>query len=44
MITVGMEASDFSLLGSRGERFTLSETIGKKRTLLIFYPVDNTPG
>jgi peroxiredoxin len=39
-----MDAPDFSLTGARGERFTLSETIGTKRTLLIFYPVDNTPG
>jgi peroxiredoxin len=44
MVTVGMDAPGFSLSGARGEQFSLSETIGKKRTLLIFYPVDNTPG
>ncbi len=44
MVTVGMDAPDFSLLGARGDRFTLSDNFGKKRTLLIFYPVDNTPG
>jgi peroxiredoxin Q/BCP len=44
MIKVGMDAPDFSLLGSHGDRFTLSENFGKKRTLLIFYPRDMTPG
>jgi len=44
MIKVGMDAPDFTLLGSHGNEFTLSENFGKKRTLLIFYPRDMTPG
>ena len=44
VVQVGMEAPDFSLLGTSGQRFTLSETRGKKRTLLIFYPLDMTAG
>ncbi len=44
MVKVGMDAPDFSLLGTYGDRFTLSDNFGKKRTLLIFYPRDMTPG
>lgn len=44
MIKVGMDAPDFSLLGTYGDRFTLSDNFGKKRTMLIFYPRDMTPG
>jgi peroxiredoxin Q/BCP len=44
MIQVGMDAPDFSLLGTYGDRFTLSDNFGKKRTMLIFYPRDMTPG
>jgi peroxiredoxin len=44
MVEVGMEAPDFSLLGASGQRFTLSDTRGLKRTLLIFYPQDMTAG
>lgn len=44
MIKTGMDAPDFSLLGTFGERFTLGETLGKSRTMLIFYPRDMTPG
>ena len=44
MIKVGMAAPDFSILGTYGDRFTLSDNFGKKRTLLIFYPRDMTPG
>jgi peroxiredoxin Q/BCP len=44
MIKVGKDAPDFSLLGTCGDRFTLSDNFGKKRTMLIFYPRDMTPG
>lgn len=44
VIQVGMGAPDFSLLGTTGQRFTLSEVRGQKRTLLIFYPMDMTAG
>ncbi len=44
MIKVGMDAPDFTLLGTYGDSFTLSDTRGKQRTLLIFYPRDMTPG
>lgn len=44
MVTVGMDAPNFSLVGTAGKRFTLSETRGQKRTLLVFYPRDMTPG
>ena len=44
VVQVGMEAPDFSLLGASGQRFTLSEVRGQKRTLLIFYPMDMTAG
>ncbi len=43
-IEVGMDAPDFSLMGTTGQRFTLSDTRGLKRTLLIFYPADMTAG
>src|SRR5690349_978603 len=44
VVRIGSEAPDFTLKGTGGETFTLSETRGKKRTLLVFYPVDQTPG
>jgi peroxiredoxin len=44
VVQVGMEAPDFSLLGTTGQRFTLSEVRGQKRTLLLFYPMDMTAG
>ena len=43
-IEVGMNAPDFSLQGAGGQQFTLSDTRGQKRTLLIFYPQDMTAG
>ena len=44
VIQIGSDAPDFTLKGTGGETFTLSESLGKKRTLLVFYPVDQTPG
>lgn len=44
MIDVGMEAPDFSLAGTTGPGLRLGDHRGKKRTLLMFYPVDRTPG
>jgi thioredoxin-dependent peroxiredoxin len=44
VVRIGSDAPDFTLKGTGGETFTLSDTLGKKRTLLVFYPVDQTPG
>jgi peroxiredoxin Q/BCP len=44
VVPIGSDAPDFTLKGTGGETFTLSDTLGKKRTLLVFYPVDQTPG
>lgn len=44
VVRVGSEAPDFTLKGTGGDTFILSDTLGKKRTLLVFYPVDQTPG
>lgn len=44
MIDVGMVAPDFSLAGTTGPGLTLSDHRGKKRTLLMFYPIDRTTG
>jgi len=43
-VQIGSDAPGFTLKGTGGETFTLSDTLGKKRTLLVFYPVDQTPG
>jgi peroxiredoxin Q/BCP len=42
-LTVGMEAPDFSLPSTTGERITLSRFRGR-RVVLYFYPKDDTPG
>jgi len=44
VVRIGSDAPNFTLKGTGGETFTLSDTFGKKRTLLVFYPVDQTPG
>ena len=44
VVKQGSDAPDFTLKGTVGDSFTLSDTLGKKRTLLVFYPVDQTPG
>ena len=43
-VEVGMDAPDFTLPGTTGQPFTLSETRDTRRTLLIFYPADLTAG
>ncbi len=42
-LTVGMEAPDFSLPSTTGDRITLSQFRGR-RVVLYFYPKDDTPG
>lgn len=39
----GLKAPDFTLPGSDGNTYTLSDFIGKN-IVLFFYPKDNTPG
>ncbi len=41
---VGDEAPDFSLPGTTGGEFRLSDARGKQRVLLLFYPQDFTSG
>jgi len=41
-IPTGRKAPDFTLMADSGDPFTLSEQSGR-RTLLVFYPGDNTP-
>ena len=41
-IRIGQQAPDFSLLDEHGGQFTLSAQSGQ-RTLLVFYPGDDTP-
>ncbi len=43
MITVGMNAPDFTLTDKDGKTVSLSDFRGKK-VVLYFYPKDNTPG
>ncbi len=40
----GDPAPDFTLAGSDGRRVTLSSFRGTKNVLLVFYPMDDTPG
>ena len=43
-LKVGDQAPDFELPGHRGdEKFRLSDNLGKKNTVLVFYPLDWTP-
>lgn len=42
-IQEGLKAPDFTLPGSDGNTYTLSNLIGKN-IVLFFYPKDNTPG
>ncbi len=41
-IPTGRKAPDFTLMADNGDPFTLLERSGR-RTLLVFYPGDNTP-
>ena len=43
MLAEGMKAPDFTLKDSRGETVSLSDFRGRK-TVVYFYPKDNTPG
>ena len=44
MADVGEMAPDFTLRGTKGDDFRLSELRGSKRALLLFYPQDRTSG
>lgn len=41
---VGNKAPDFIVQDSNGKNIKLSDFVGKKNVLLVFYPGDNTPG
>jgi peroxiredoxin Q/BCP len=41
---VGNKAPDFLVQDSNGKNIKLSDFVGKKNILLVFYPGDNTPG
>jgi peroxiredoxin len=43
-VKVGDTAPDFTLKGIGGKAHTLSEHRGKKSVVLLFYPLDWTPG
>ncbi|MBN1981504.1 MAG: peroxiredoxin [Chitinivibrionales bacterium] len=43
MLKIGDTAPDFSLNGSDGKLYSLSEFKDKKNVVLVFYPGDNTP-
>ncbi len=43
-LSTGVEAPQFSLTDSNGNKVSLSDFKGKKNVLLVFYPGDNTPG
>src|SRR3990172_1394150 len=42
-IKVGGKAPDFTLQSNKGESVKLSEFFGKKKVVLFFYPMDETP-
>lgn len=43
MLQAGMKAPQFTLLDAAGQKVSLSDFAGKK-TVVYFYPKDNTPG
>ncbi|WP_126450308.1 peroxiredoxin [Sulfodiicoccus acidiphilus] len=43
-LKVGTRAPDFEGVTDSGEKFRLSDLIGKKHIVLYFYPKDDTPG
>lgn len=43
ILTEGMKAPNFSIIGSDNKAHSLSDYLGKK-VILYFYPKDNTPG
>ena len=44
MLKTGEAAPDFTLKDANGKTVTLSGFRGKKNVVLVFYPMDNTPG
>ncbi len=44
MVDVGEMAPDFTLRGTTGGEVRLSDLLGRKRALLVFYPQDQTTG
>lgn len=43
-LKVGMVAPDFALIGNDGQKYELSQHLGKKNVILAFYPKDFTGG
>jgi len=43
MIEVGTKAPDFTLESHLGVPFSLSDYLGKRHVMLVFYPLDWTP-
>ena len=43
-LKVGMVAPDFALMGNDGQKYELSQHLGKKNVILAFYPKDFTGG
>jgi len=43
-LKVGEAAPDFTLEDEKGTAHSLSHTLKKGPVVLIFYPMDNTPG
>jgi peroxiredoxin Q/BCP len=43
MIEVGAKAPDFTLESHLGVPFRLSDYLGKRHVMLVFYPLDWTP-
>jgi peroxiredoxin len=44
LLKVGDIAPEFDLDASDGNRYKLSEVLEDNAVLLVFYPVNNTPG
>ena len=44
LLPVGREAPDFTLLDDTGRPVSLSEHRGRNAVVLVFYPMDETPG
>ena len=43
MIEEGAQAPDFSLTDHLGREISLKQFLGRRHTLLLFYPLDWTP-